>query len=778
MGIAPGGCACASVGWVVLPDARDIRTLALVALLLAACGSVEPQPRRITVQIVGDGAGTVSSDVGGLDCPDVCSIDVESGATLTLEAEAAVGSAFVGFDVAACGSDASCAFEVTGARTVTARFELRRARLSVVRAGDGGGTVTSAPAGIDCGATCSAELPIGTSVTLTATPEANARFGSWSAPCADATGDCVFALNEDTEVRATFDDRFATLGVVFAGSGTGEVRDDGDLVCTSTTAPCEVSYEVGTRVTLTATPGPVTTFVGWSDSDVCSGRQPCTLPLQRSQTVTATFEGITHALTVSRSGPGRGAVVSANGAIDCGAACTADFAAGATIELTATPNRHYRFVRWTGACAGAAPTCEVTMDTAKSVDAELEFTPKLATGFRHACATSTDGRLRCWGANDFGQLGYGHDFDVGATSTRTAMTEGDVPLDVPVESVALGFDHTCVLLVGGAVRCWGRGSEGQLGYGDEMMRGGDGATLPESLANVDVGESAVEVSAGEAHTCVLTESGRVFCWGSNSFGQIGYGSLTNVGHEAGSVPRTAGPVLVGALVRSLVAGSQYTCAQTENETLRCWGRAHRGQLGYGSPDPVGVGTNNTPASAGDVPTGLPVVTLFETSGTHTCATLTDDGVRCWGWGLNGRTGYGNENNVGDTKGSTPEAAGPISIGAPAVALFAGGTHTCAITNAGGLRCWGDGDEGQLGYGNPNQLGDTPATVPSNNGDVPTAGVIESVALGGFFTCGRYRNGEIKCWGDCDRGVCGYGDETQRGHTPTTTPAALPPAPIF
>ncbi len=763
----------------MLPDVREIRSLALVALWASACGSVEPQPRRIAVHIVGDGAGTVTSDVGGLDCPGTCSIEVESGATLTLEAEAAVGSAFVGFDVAACGSEASCTFEVTGARTVTARFELRRARLSVVRAGDGAGTVTSAPVGIDCGATCSAELPIGTTVTLTATPEANARFGSWGAPCADATGDCVFTLNEDTEVRATFDERFATLGVVFAGSGTGEVRADvGDLVCTSTTAQCEASYEVGTRVTLSATPGPATTFVGWSDSDVCSGRQPCTLPLQRSQTVTATFEGITHALTVTRSGPGRGVVASANGAIDCGSTCTADFAAGATVELTATPDRHYRFARWSGACAGTAPTCEVTLDTAKSVDAEFEFTPKLATGFRHACATSNDGRLRCWGANDFGQLGYGHVFDVGATSTRTAMTEGDVPIDQPVESVALGFDHTCVLLVGGAVRCWGRGDEGQLGYGDEMMRGGDGATLPESLANVDIGEVAVGVSAGELHTCALTDSGRVFCWGSNAFGQIGYGSLTNVGHEAGSVPRTAGPVLVGATAKSVVAGSQHTCAHTASNGLRCWGRAHRGQLGYGSTDAVGLGTNNTPASAGDVPTGVGVSTLFESSGTHTCARFIDGGVRCWGWGLNGRTGYGNENNVGDTEGSTPESAGAVSVGAPVLDLYAGGAHACVITDAGALRCWGYGISGQLGYGTTEQLADTPATVPSNNGDVPTAGLMESVALGGFFTCGRYRNGDIKCWGDCSRGVCGYGDETQRGHTPTTTPAALPPAPIF
>ncbi|MEQ8571018.1 MAG: hypothetical protein RMA76_39165 [Deltaproteobacteria bacterium] len=761
----------------MLPDVRDIRSLALVALLLAACGSVEPQPRRITVQIVGDGAGTVSSNVGGLDCPDVCSIDVESGATLTLEAEAAVGSAFVGFDVAACGSDASCAFEVTGARTVTARFELRRARLSVVRAGDGGGTVTSAPAGIDCGATCSAELPIGTSVTLTATPEANARFGSWSAPCADATGDCVFALNEDTEVRATFDDRFATLGVVFAGSGTGEVRDDGDLVCTSTTAQCEASYEVGTRVTLTATPGPATTFVGWSDSDVCSGRQPCTLPLQRSQSVTATFEGITHALTVSRSGPGRGAVVSANGAIDCGAACTADFAAGATIELTATPNRHYRFVRWTGACAGAAPTCEITMDTAKSVDAELEFTPKLATGFRHACATSTDGRLRCWGANDFGQLGYGHVFDVGATPTRTAMTEGDVPIDVPVESVALGFDHTCVLLVGGAVRCWGRGSEGQLGYGDAMSRGGQLDSLPRLLDDVSLSGLAVEVTAGSEHSCVLLADRNVQCWGANTRGALGYGEIDYVGREAGSIPSAAGFVPMGQPVQQLVSGSRFNCALLADSTLRCWGGNQSGQLGYGDRDNRGDDTNETPGQLPPVPVGAPVAYVTANNGAHVCAALVGGDLKCWGLGIEGRLGYGNNNDVG-ADATVPSTLGGVQIGWNDYDVLAGGAHTCARSSAGALRCWGWNSTGQLGYGDAANRGDTPATIPASTLAVDVGrGVIE-VRPGGTFTCARVVGGNVLCWGENNRGQLGLGDTMTRGHTAGTVPSMLPAVAIF
>lgn len=347
-----------------------------------------------------------------------------------------------------------------------------------------------------------------------------------------------------------------------------------------------------------------------------------------------------------------------------------------------------------------------------------------------------------------------------------------------MEALGLGYDHTCALLVGGRVRCWGRGEDGQLGYGDAVSRGGSGATIPRLLEDVDLGEAVVSLTAGLEHSCALASSGRVYCWGSNSTGQIGYGSTMRVGHEPGSVPRTAGAVPVGVLATSLIAGALFTCAQTTDDALRCWGNSNFGQLGYGSTDAIGFGTNNTPAVAGDVPLGGAVVALYESLGAHVCAGLDDGSLRCWGFGLNGRTGYGNENNIGATSGSTPESAGSVSVGVAVADLFAGGAHTCALTDVQSMRCWGDANEGQLGYGNPNQLGDVPATVPSNNGDVPTGGVVERIGAGNQYTCARYRNGDIKCWGSCLRGVCGYGDELQRGHTPSTTPANLPPVPVF
>lgn len=748
------------------------------------CGSVVvPESRdggaSATVSVVVTGDGRVTSMPSGIDCPGTCVIDVPVGTRVTLDAEPGEGSVFAGFDLPSCGTEASCAFTATADRAIEATFEVPRARLRVVRQGDGQGRVTASSIGLDCGATCEVLAPVGTEVVLTAEPGEGSRFGAWSAPCVVAGDTCMFTLDADLEVRATFDERFATLSVLFTGSGTGAVRSNPvGLACTSTTPTCEATFEIPTSVTLTATPDPATTFVGWSESTVCSGRQPCTFPLQRSQTVTATFEGITHELTVTRSGPGQGRVVGSGAPIDCGTACNANVAAGTPVDLVAEPARHYRFVRWTGACSGTSPSCALSMDTPKTADAEFEFIPQLATGFRHACATSTDGRLRCWGANDAGQLGYGHMIDVGATPARTAQSEGDVPIDEPVEHVALGFDHTCVVLVGGRVRCWGLGGDGQLGYGDISSRGGTGATIPRLLSDIDIGEPIVSVTAGVSHSCALAAAGRVFCWGSNDTGQLGYGSVARIGHEPGSVPRTAGAVPLGGLASSIVAGALFTCARSIDATLRCWGNADFGQLGYGDTEVIGIGANNTPAAAGDVPVGTPVLRLYETLGAHVCVGVANDAIRCWGLGGDGRIGYGNENNVGATNGSTPEAAGDVSVGAPVVDLFAGGAHTCALTATLGLRCWGDGDEGQLGYGNPNPLGGTPATVPSNNGDVPTGGLVEDVGVGNQYTCVRYRNGDIKCWGACLRGVCGYGDQTYRGHTPSTTPANLAPAPIF
>jgi Regulator of chromosome condensation (RCC1) repeat len=135
----------------------------------------------------------------------------------------------------------------------------------------------------------------------------------------------------------------------------------------------------------------------------------------------------------------------------------------------------------------------------------------IATGSWHTCALLTSQRLKCWGWGAFGQLGFGDTENVGDNEAVASMPLLDLP---PVLAVAAGGGHTCVILVGGGVRCWGLGSDGRLGYGDTALR----ADPPED--DVDVGMSADRLTVGEAHTCILSSAGAVRCWGYNWYGQL------------------------------------------------------------------------------------------------------------------------------------------------------------------------------------------------------------------------------------------------------------------
>ena len=159
--------------------------------------------------------------------------------------------------------------------------------LTVTKAGSGSGTVTSSPAGVDCGSTCSATFTQGTIVTLTATPDANSTFTGWSGACS-GSGTCTVTIDQDRAVTATFELVRHTLTVSKAGSGAGTVTSSpAGVDCGST---CSATFTQGTIVTLTATPGANSTFAGWSGA--CSGSGACTVTLNQDGAVTATFHEV------------------------------------------------------------------------------------------------------------------------------------------------------------------------------------------------------------------------------------------------------------------------------------------------------------------------------------------------------------------------------------------------------------------------------------------------------------------------------------------------------
>ncbi|KAK3265672.1 hypothetical protein CYMTET_25664 [Cymbomonas tetramitiformis] len=195
------------------------------------------------------------------------------------------------------------------------------------------------------------------------------------------------------------------------------------------------------------------------------------------------------------------------------------------------------------------------------------------TGAEHSCAR-VDAGLRCWGKNELGQLGL-ETKNLTIGNTHESMPPPFVNVGGEVHALSTGYSHTCVVLESGEVRCWGLNFDGQLGVGHTRIVGGDPGDMPP--LDVTVNGSAVQVSCGKAHTCVLLEEGEVRCWGNNEFGQLGYGHTRSLGDEPGEMPP---PVVdLGGKVLQISAGQYFNCALMEGGDVRCWGDSRFGQTG-------------------------------------------------------------------------------------------------------------------------------------------------------------------------------------------------------
>jgi alpha-tubulin suppressor-like RCC1 family protein len=358
----------------------------------------------------------------------------------------------------------------------------------------------------------------------------------------------------------------------------------------------------------------------------------------------------------------------------------------------------------------------------------------------HNCAVLASGALRCWGYNASAQLGYGHVNNIG--DDEFPASAGDVNIGGRVVQVAPGGQHTCALLETGRVRCWGGNRYGALGYGHLDTIGDD--ELPATAGDVNVGESVVQISAGNDHTCALLATGNVRCWGRGWTGALGYGNTRQIGDD--EPPAAGGNVPIGAEVRQISAGSFHTCALLATGAVRCWGLGEHGRLGYGNTSTIG--DDELPSSAGDIALGGPALRV--SAGTlHTCALLVSGAVRCWGAGFYGRLGYGNTSAVGDDE--LPSSAGDVQVGGLADDVQASANHTCALLVGGSVRCWGHING--LGYGNSEQIGDN--ELPSGAGNIQIGGRVKQIAAGGDQTCALLTNQLVRCWGGGQSGQLGY-----------------------
>ncbi|MGE5041619.1 MAG: InlB B-repeat-containing protein [Candidatus Levyibacteriota bacterium] len=338
-----------------------------------------------TVTVTNPGStGTITDGITPhINCPSVgCSYSYSSGTSVTLYTTPGAGYAFSSWTAGPCAGSTSttCTFTVNANITATANFVVSTYPLTVTNTSSGGtGTVTSSPAGINCGGTCTYNYSPATSVTLTATPNTGYVFAGWTGNAAcSGTGTCTLTMNSAQTVTATFTVQY-TLSVTNTSSGgTGTVNSTpAGINCA--TGTCTANYNSGTSVTLTATPDTGFIFVGWSStpSGMCSGSlTTCTFTMNAAKSVTATFS-VQYKLTLNKPGPGTGTVVSIvsgapDGKINCGSACTTagpiTYNKGTSVTLQETPDATSTFSSWSlssGSCSegnNTSTTCTILLN--------------------------------------------------------------------------------------------------------------------------------------------------------------------------------------------------------------------------------------------------------------------------------------------------------------------------------------------------------------------------------------------------------------------------------
>lgn len=391
----------------------------------------------------------------------------------------------------------------------------------------------------------------------------------------------------------------------------------------------------------------------------------------------------------------------------------------------------------------------------------------------HTCARLTDGRVKCWGINVYGQLGLGNTLTRGNASNQMGNNLPAIDLGTGRSAVQIvtGREHVCARLDNLAVKCWGKSSV--LGIGSSANNRGDAPNeMGDNLPSVDLGSGAVvvELVAGGQHTCARFANGRMKCWGNGI--ALGLGDPNSRGDTSGEMGDLLPYLNFGAnrTVKAMYAGWAHNCAKLDNNEVKCWGFNSSGQLGTGDKNVYGTTPQTVPAMvpALDVGTGRSVLNMA-LGGQHSCAILDNGQVKCWGANDWGMLGLGDTVVWGDNPGEMGDNLPFVNLGTgrAVVDMSAGYSHNCAILDNLDLKCWGfQGATGSLGNGSigGNAVGDTTGEM----GDAMTAvnvgsnlHVIEVIG-GASHTCARLDNGQIKCWGNNSSGQLGLGDTVTRG----------------
>lgn len=357
---------------------------------------------------------------------------------------------------------------------------------------------------------------------------------------------------------------------------------------------------------------------------------------------------------------------------------------------------------------------------------------RLAAGSDFTCALRRGGELRCWGAGRDGQLGDGGD-----AARSTPVT---VPL-TRVTDMSLGAAHACAVLAGGEARCWGYNDAGQADNRAAPPRRAAylafAADVPGDISHVPKASPIEQVATSGRHACAV-RGGGVWCLGDNSFGQLGDGTRT----------WRSAPVRVQDLgdAAEVITGARHSCARRIGGEVVCWGDDTFGQLGQpGAPvgEPYrehGMGPPPAPIASRSRPTPIAVAGLtgarqLAVQGHYTCALQDAGALRCW---------------HGEGAAALAE---PLQLPPDTVEVRLGAVHSCARRGGGEVLCWGLNFYGRIGDG-------TRVDRPQ-----PTAvkGLTDAtgLTLGLLHSCAVRRGGDVVCWGSGFGGRLGDGAEEER-----------------
>jgi alpha-tubulin suppressor-like RCC1 family protein len=345
---------------------------------------------------------------------------------------------------------------------------------------------------------------------------------------------------------------------------------------------------------------------------------------------------------------------------------------------------------------------------------------EITAGALHSCARYDDGTAKCWGSNDSGQLG-----------NPSPTTWAPVPVNLDrIAHLVAGGQHTCAIRTDTTLWCWGRNTSGELGRGDNVGTVNPNPTPAPVMKGPNPLDGVIDVSTGDTSTCAVVDTGRVYCFGLNFFGQLG--TSTNLG----TFNPNSSPILVAGItaVEAVAGFADHTCALRSNDAVSCWGDNLYGQIGSGdttsSWSPIGVNS-----------LGIEEVAV---GSLHTCAATTNARARCWGNNLKGQLGTAVNDGTHNPTTSPVEVPGLVDVGD----ITSGREHTCTRTTAGRVKCWGFNGFGQLGR----------VIIGSDHSSAPTLvdglSDVVSVEAGSDHVCALTSSGVASCWGDNVAGQLG------------------------